>query len=70
MAFQQFHISPPHHQGNGLAENAAQTKKNLFKNRSIDKFDIQLAFLNRRNTSRNGTLVSPNHSIFGRSTNY
>ncbi|XP_028168447.1 uncharacterized protein K02A2.6-like, partial [Ostrinia furnacalis] len=60
--------SPHHHQGNGLAEKAVQTAKNILRKCSIDNSDIQLALLNWRNTPRNETLGSPNQRIFSRIT--
>ncbi|CAG4931717.1 unnamed protein product [Colias eurytheme] len=60
--------SPHHHQGNGLAERAVQTAKNILKKCSIDKSDVQLALLNWRNTPRNDLLGSPNQRLFSRIT--
>lgn len=60
--------SPHHHQGNGLAERAVQTAKNILRKCSIDKSDVQLALLNWRNTPRNDCLGSPNQRLFSRIT--
>lgn len=60
--------SPHHHQGNGLAEKAVQTAKNILRKCSIDKSDVQLALLNWRNTPRNDHLGSPNQRLFSRIT--
>ncbi|GBP61465.1 Endogenous retrovirus group K member 8 Pol protein [Eumeta japonica] len=60
--------SPHHHQGNGLAEKAVQTAKNILRKCSIDKSDVQLALLNWRNTPRNENLGSPNQRLFSRVT--
>ncbi|CAH2097604.1 unnamed protein product [Euphydryas editha] len=60
--------SPHHHQGNGLAERAVQTAKNILRKCSIDKSDVQLALLNWRNTPRNDLLGSPNQRLFSRIT--
>ena len=60
--------SPTYAQFNGMAERAVQTAKNIITKCMEDGSNIHLAFLNLRNTPRDGITGSPAQRLFGRRT--